>query len=249
METFRDIQAVVFDIGGTLLDFDQPESLAQLSDGICAAYEHLDQAGYRLPPLRRFSAVLRRRAILALINSRIRGREPDTMRLLRDAHRRLGIHLDDAALQILGRVVYSPTKALAHAQAGTVEALQTLGARGFRLAIISNTLAPPPGLDEHLAAEGLLGFFPIRVYSCVVGVAKPDPRIFREALAALDVRAQQAVYVGDKPRIDIRGAQRVGMRAILRVRPGAPAPGGPRPDAVIGAIPELLRLLPEAGQG
>lgn len=245
MDAFRNIRAVLFDIGGTLLDFHQPETLAQLSDGINAAYEHLDQAGAQLPSLRRYSAVLRRRALLSLVAARLKRREPDTMRLLAAAHARLGISLDEAALHALGRVVYSPTKALAHAHPRTRAALLTLRDRGFRLGIISNTVAPPPGLDEHLADEGLLDLFPIRVYSCVFGVPKPDPRIFAAAVAQLAAAPGETLYVGDKPAIDVRGARRAGLRSVLRAGPGAPDPGRDTPDATVGELYELVDLLPE----
>ncbi|MCB9851229.1 MAG: HAD family hydrolase [Phycisphaerales bacterium] len=243
MTILRNIRAVVFDIGGTLLDFDQPETLAQLSDGINAGYEHLDQAGVKLPSLRRYSAVLRRKALLSLVVAKLRRREPDTMKLLREGHARMGIALDGHALTALGRVVYSPTKALAHANPQTPAALATLRDRGYQLAIVSNTVAPPPGLDEHLADEGLLSYFPIRVYSCVFGVAKPNPRIFRDVLEKLNVSPEDAVYIGDKPAIDIRGAQRVDMRTVLRAPKGA-SNVRPRADAIIREIPELLNLLP-----
>jgi putative hydrolase of the HAD superfamily len=242
-EAFRDIEAVVFDIGGTLLDFHQPESLAQLSDGICAGYEHLDLAGTKLPSLRRYSGVLRRKALAALVSARLRGREPDTMKLLRAAHERMGIALDEHELKALGRVVYSPTKALAHAHPQTRAALSELRERGYKLGIISNTVAPPPGLDEHLADEGLLDFFSVRIYSCVCGVAKPRAAIFQAALTALSVSAPRAVYVGDKPAIDIRGARRAGMRAILRAGSAPASTHRDAPDATVTELHELLDLF------
>jgi putative hydrolase of the HAD superfamily len=45
---------------------------------------------------------------------------------------------------------------------------------------------------------------------------KPDPRLFAAALAALGVRADQAVYVGNDMYHDVFGAQQAGMRAIFR---------------------------------
>jgi putative hydrolase of the HAD superfamily len=245
MDAFRDIEAVVFDVGGTLLDFDQPETLAQLSDGILAAYEHLDQAGAKLPSLRRYSGILRRKALLSLIMAKLRGREPDTMHLLREAHAALAVGLDDAALHALSLVIYAPTKTLAHAKPHTAAALAELRARGYRLAIVSNTVAPPPGLDEHLADEGLLEFFDIRVYSCVFGVPKPNRRIFDAVLQELGLPAERAVYVGDRPEIDVRGAKRAGMRTVLRMVNSQPAPRQGQPDAVIREIPDLLALFPQ----
>lgn len=48
-----------------------------------------------------------------------------------------------------------------------------------------------------------------------VGVEKPDPRIFRIALDALDVEADKSWYVGDTPAIDVVGARRAGLWPIL----------------------------------
>jgi FMN phosphatase YigB (HAD superfamily) len=86
-------------------------------------------------------------------------------------------------------------------------------------------------------------FFQVRVYSCAFGVAKPNPRIFRAALDRLSVTASRSVYVGDKLKVDIRGAQNVGMRAILRTRGRSVCPRGPRPDALIREIADLPALL------
>ena len=51
--------------------------------------------------------------------------------------------------------------------------------------------------------------------SGAVGVMKPDPRIFRMALDAMDVDADDAWYVGDMPGIDVVGARRAGLRPFL----------------------------------
>jgi FMN phosphatase YigB (HAD superfamily) len=67
----------------------------------------------------------------------------------------------------------------------------------YRLGLLSNT---DPIHVAHL--ESSYGFFrhfpkPVRIYSCSVGASKPDPLIFREALRACKVRAEQAVYIDD----------------------------------------------------
>jgi glucose-1-phosphatase len=69
--------------------------------------------------------------------------------------------------------------------------------KNYRLGLLSNT---DPIHVPHL--ESTYSFFayfpkPARIYSCVVGAAKPNPLIFREALKACKVRAEQAVYIDD----------------------------------------------------
>ncbi|HEX3667973.1 MAG TPA: HAD-IA family hydrolase, partial [Acidimicrobiia bacterium] len=51
--------------------------------------------------------------------------------------------------------------------------------------------------------------------STVVGVAKPDPRIFELALEALAVPATRAIHVGDTPGADVDGARAAGVRPVL----------------------------------
>jgi putative hydrolase of the HAD superfamily len=52
------------------------------------------------------------------------------------------------------------------------------------------------------------------VDSTVVGVSKPNPEIFRFALEAMDLRAEQCLYVGDAYRYDVIGASRAGLQAL-----------------------------------
>ena len=73
--------------------------------------------------------------------------------------------------------------------------------------------------DVDLSRFGLLEYLPVRVYSCVVGVVKPHPNIYRQALDKLDVVPAEAVFVGDKLAVDIAGPQKIGMRAVLVASP------------------------------
>jgi HAD superfamily hydrolase (TIGR01509 family) len=84
-------------------------------------------------------------------------------------------------------------------------------AKSYRLALLSNTDA------IHLAhMEPRYNFFPhfrVRIYSCSVGASKPNPLIYREALRALRVQANEAVYIDDIPAY-VEAAQRLGMAGI-----------------------------------
>jgi HAD superfamily hydrolase (TIGR01509 family) len=64
------------------------------------------------------------------------------------------------------------------------------------------------------ATYGFLRLFPVRIYSCRVGASKPDPIIYKQALQACKVRAQEAVYVDDVPSY-AQAAERLGVRGIV----------------------------------
>ena len=87
---------------------------------------------------------------------------------------------------------------------------KTLSKR-YRLALLSNT--DPIHVKYMEATYSFFAFFPVRIYSYVVGASKPDQLIFREALRALKVKAQDAVYIDDIPAY-VEAAQRLGMEGI-----------------------------------
>ena len=83
--------------------------------------------------------------------------------------------------------------------------------RNYRLALLSNTDAIHMSNED--ARFPFFRFFPIRIYSHRVGASKPDPLIYRAALQACKVQAEQAVYIDDVPAY-AEAAQRLGMTAI-----------------------------------
>jgi HAD superfamily hydrolase (TIGR01662 family) len=95
---------------------------------------------------------------------------------------------------------------------GAAEGLASLRGAGVRLAVVSNS----EGTVETLLNEiGLGQFFDTIVDSWVVGIAKPDPRIFQLALTRLGIAANEAMMVGDSLVADIQGAEAAGIRGVL----------------------------------
>jgi HAD superfamily hydrolase (TIGR01509 family) len=84
--------------------------------------------------------------------------------------------------------------------------------RNYRLALLSNT--DPIHMSNEEARFSFFRFFPIRIYSYRVGASKPNPLIYREALKACKVRAEEAVYVDDVPAY-ADAARRLGMTGIV----------------------------------
>ena len=95
------------------------------------------------------------------------------------------------------------------------DTLEALHGRGLKLGVISNW---DPRLPDLLDRLRLSRFFDAVVYSSAVGVEKPDPRIFEEALRLLGVTAGEALHVGDGRLEDVEGAQAVGMCALHLTR-------------------------------
>jgi HAD superfamily hydrolase (TIGR01509 family) len=81
----------------------------------------------------------------------------------------------------------------------------------YRLALLSNT--DPIHVAHMEATYDFFRFFPARIYSCQIGVSKPNPLIYREALRACKVGAEEALYIDDVPAY-VEAAQRLGMSGI-----------------------------------
>jgi HAD superfamily hydrolase (TIGR01509 family) len=81
----------------------------------------------------------------------------------------------------------------------------------YRLALLSNT--DPIHVRQMEATYSFFSFFPTRIYSCSVGASKPNALIYREALRALRVQAQEAVYIDDIAAY-VEAARRLGMAGI-----------------------------------
>lgn len=87
----------------------------------------------------------------------------------------------------------------------------------FRLAVLSNT--DPLHVAHMEAHHQFLSHFPHRIYSCRLGASKPDPLIYKEALRACGVRAQEALYIDDIPAF-VEAAVRLGIGGIVFKSPG-----------------------------
>jgi len=95
---------------------------------------------------------------------------------------------------------------------GGPEAVAGLKRRGYRLGVVSNAEGR---VEADLNSAGYEGLFETVVDSHLVGVQKPDPRIFEIALERMSVEIGGVIFVGDVPAVDVRGAQAAGLTPVL----------------------------------
>ena len=163
--------------------------------------------------------------------------EASTWPALRDLRRRCAavieenlrtaLPLDAVEAALLGAVRFRPYPEVP-------DALARLRARGARLAVVSNW---DVSLHDVLERTGLRSLVDAVVISAELGAAKPDPAIFRAALARLGAAPGDALHVGDSVEHDVAGARAAGIEAVLLVRDGAEAPDGVR---AIASLDDLL---------
>ena len=90
--------------------------------------------------------------------------------------------------------------------------LEKLVKSGLQLGVISNSNG---SVRSVLEATGLAPHLQFVLDSAIVGVEKPDPKIFRLALSEAGVEPHEAMYIGDLYSVDVLGARSAGMQAIL----------------------------------
>ena len=200
----RPVRAVLFDAGHTLLEADY----ACLT-GFIRSRGHDVSEGQVATAERR----ARRRLDEEQAAQPTRART-GAGRYMRYVMEGLGI-TDDAHVKAVTawRRTFNLPVGLCHiADVEAADALRRLRDAGLVTGVISNSNG---SVQRALAAVGLARHLDFVIDSTVVGVAKPEPGVFKLALEAAGVEAAEAVYIGDSYYVDVRGARGVGMVPVL----------------------------------
>lgn len=220
----RAVDAVVFDIDGTICEYERG-----VADLLPLAFERagVEQFFSAADYVERYESFLedsrsvddhRERCFVDI--ARKKGRDPDLASDVAAAY---------AAERDHTRV---------HPLDGAQEALDTLDG-DYRLAAVTN--GDPQAQSQKLDALGIDCFERI-VHAGYDSPAKPHPEPFETALSAIDVSAERAVYVGNSLRADVAGAHNVGMAAAW-IADGETEPPEPVPDYALDSPREVLDIV------
>lgn len=244
------IEAVVFDLGGTLIEY--AGVYAKWPDleipGMTAAHKLLADEGVTVPEFTRFQEIgfdlLPKRWRMATLGER-------------------NLTLDSLIGEILETAdLPQPASDLLHAAAKQYEAalcqgavplpdgrevLAQLQAQGYRLGLISNTMFTGASHIKDLERFGLAEFFETMLFSADANKWKPTTAPFLHVLEELSINPANAVYIGDDPTADVVGGQAAGMKTIyFPSTQRFPSLNGLKPDATIthlNQLPEVLAAL------
>jgi putative hydrolase of the HAD superfamily len=197
------IQALLLDVGGVFL----------VPDGSLVA-ESLTYADVPIGP-----ADFERAHYTGIVavDQRTGGGE-DKLRYLGGYVEALGIQLDQRpqALDVLLALWEMPSVNLwRQTIPGSIVGLRLLAEQGVPLGFVSNS----DGTAEEQLRQHRIGQVGpgegveviVITDSAVVGLAKPDPRVFDSAVVALGLSPERIAYVGDSVRYDVLGSEAAGM--------------------------------------
>jgi putative hydrolase of the HAD superfamily len=193
------IQAVTFDVGGTLIE--PWPSVGHIYAEVAARHGIANLSSYELQ--RRFVAAFRRRARsihsatewAEIVDETFAGlvAEPPSRTFFPELYERFA--------QTGAWRIYPDVE----------PALAALAGRGLKLGVVSNW---DDRLRPLLEALGLTRGLGIIVVSCEVGASKPSPAIFNEAAEQLGVPPHAILHVGDSFEMDVQGARAAGLKAV-----------------------------------
>jgi putative hydrolase of the HAD superfamily len=217
-----DIQAVVFDLDGTLLDRrrsferfvrDQWERFAN-----CLRTADQEQYVQTLIELDRDGYAPRKKLFTdAIARFKIPSGVAETL-------------LDDYRSGFPNACVLFPD---------ATQTLSGLRTSGLKLALITNGSIRMQ--SRKLQCLALAPMFDTILISDAEGISKPDPRIFHRALERLNVSPARSVFVGDHLEVDVAGARAAGMQAIWRRDPNVSRMV--EADGIIEELGDLLTWL------
>jgi len=211
------IEAVLFDYGHTLIYFDERPHSTLLS-----AYEQVNRLLATTLEREVPAAQVLIERVSQVVDDEIqrdyaagRPEEVEIAAIYDSALRGLGLELEPDLIERVMELEQEGWLNSVHVGPDVVETLGTLRRHGLRLGLVSNAAYRPRLMKQQLAALGLLPYFDGVTFSSEVGVRKPHPEIFTDALRKIGIEPGRALFVGDRVREDIQGPQRLGMRAVL----------------------------------
>jgi len=242
------VNAVIFDLGDTLLNFGRVNMGQLFRRGAKASYKFLKEHNQPTGSFRRYCFQslfsLRLRYILSILTRR----DFDSLELLRKIGCKKGFKLSEQDWQDFAWLWYRPLSETAWAEEDLQSTLGKLKDQGLKLGILSNTFINKISLEKDLVRFGILDFFDVRMYSYEFPCRKPNRQIFRIASERIGEPLKRIAFVGDRVNKDIKPALKLGMTAILKdAHTNSPdsAPRGARKIKSLKELPELIRQINE----
>lgn len=240
------LDAVIFDLDDTLISWARPEMswpdyLAPAMQGMA---DYLAQVGQPVESAEQLGSAFSRITRSAWADARETHVGVSLAGVLHRTLTTLG--LDPAAVdlhQLMHAMAWRPMPGVV-AFPDAAEVLAWLRARGLKIGLITNAFQPMWMRDIELESVGLLEMLDARITSGDTGYMKPHPAVFWRMLGLLNTTPDRAMFVGDSPDHDIRGANATGLTSVQICPPHLNKRSDDvTPDHTITTLRELLPIV------
>jgi putative hydrolase of the HAD superfamily len=157
----------------------------------------------------------------ATSRERMLGTAGDMAAQLRFMFGQLGLEAEERLIEELAEFEHDVWRRAVQLYPDTKPTLAELRRRGFKLGILSNCSCQAGAVIHHLGLSDLVDAV---ILSFEVGLAKPDPAIYRAACGALDLEPSECVFVADGAGGELEAARGLGMLAVKIYRVGGRHP-------------------------
>ncbi len=244
----RRIEAVIFDLDDTLIDWANPIISREefYYPRVANVHSFIVEAGFELPPVDEFFHIVDQAVLTMWAEAKKNWQITTFGRIFYQVLEGLSLPIEkldvDEVLQVFG---WGPRPGVTLFP-DTLDVLKELRLKNYRVGLLTNSFLPMWVRDVELDAYQLLEYLDARISAADVGYLKPHPLIYEAILDKLQTTAQRAVFVGDRPKNDIAGANAVGLISILIDPPHLNRDlEGVIPDYTITCLRELLPILEE----
>lgn len=239
----KQLKAILFDMGSTLIEFENStwDVLARLSTE--KGYEFLRDKKMSLPNFEEFSTILDAKFLKAKSEIEESFKEMKFEKVIFDFFAKLNLSTSDGIYGSFLEVYYKPVTDQLTLVDGAQNVLKFFKEKNLKIGLISNTIFPERFHLRELKRFGLYPYLDVHYFSSEVGVRKPHPKIFQLTLEKLKVEPSEAVFVGDRLREDVGGAQNMGMKGILKYHEGRDYTLSITPDAQVMELKELPQIV------
>jgi putative hydrolase of the HAD superfamily len=225
--------AVIFDLFGTLIEnFSFEEYRRTL----------VEMASALLAPPDDFADLW-----FDLFEERMSGALESPVGVIEHICRELDVCPDNTQIELATSIRLGMTTNMISVRPDAVQVLSKLKSKCYKTGLISDCSHEMPAIWEKLPLAPLID---IAAFSCVLGITKPDPRIYRLVTEQLGVKPEDCLYVGDGASQELAGAAQSGMTPVLIRVPGdgdydnpyrikSDEWDGPR----VSSLSEVLKLL------
>lgn len=239
------LKAILFDLGSTLLEYENSSWQILSQKCLEESYLFLKEQNYLLPEFENYIQLFETEFQKSQTLSDGDLRELNFSDWCRSFIEKLNLKTPQGTFQEFVWHYYRPIAFQVTEVRGAGAVLEFFKKQNLKIGLISNTIFPGEFHHLELSKFGLDKYFDLTLYSCEVGYKKPHPYIFQKALAQLELEATGTVYIGDRLYEDVGGAQRVGIKAILKNHPGRDYNYPYIPDVRINSLEELPQIIVE----
>jgi len=160
--------------------------------------------------------------------------------------RTLGVSVNKTKVKVATQIRFDYSVRSMVPRSDAIETLSRLKYEGCKTGLISDCSAEVPAIWNETPLAPLVD---VAIFSCLVGMKKPDPRIYQLTADQLGIKPQNCLYIGDGSSQELTGASQVGMHAVLLRLPDDEDADAHRIDSeewhgpVISSLREILTLV------